>query len=77
MTSPKKRKVSDLSDADVSQGDNQHKKRAIARADGSIEKQLSPSSPAVKDEKSVSFSKGLKTNGRVKCMPSQHNPQHG
>jgi hypothetical protein len=51
MTSPKKRKVSDLSDADVSQGDNQHKKRAIARADGSIEKQLSPSSPAVKDEK--------------------------
>eukprot|EP00029_Vermamoeba_vermiformis_P011487 TRINITY_DN6327_c0_g1_i2.p1 TRINITY_DN6327_c0_g1~~TRINITY_DN6327_c0_g1_i2.p1 ORF type:complete len:325 (+),score=46.67 TRINITY_DN6327_c0_g1_i2:244-1218(+) len=51
MTSPKKRKVSDLSDADVNESDNQHKKRAIARPDGLIEKQSSSPSPAVKDEK--------------------------
>lgn len=51
MTSPKKRKVSDLSDVDGNEGDSQHKKRAIARPDGSIDKQATPSSPAVKDEK--------------------------
>ena len=53
ITSPKKRKLSDLADSDVNnnENDNQHKKRAIARSDGSIDKQSSSSSPAVKDEK--------------------------
>jgi len=50
MTSPKKRKVSDLLEGDISDSDIQHKKRAIARPDGLLEKKSSTPSQ-FKDEK--------------------------